>query len=152
MKLGYKIIILIFIIVGLILYFSNGQRQEELRFKRKIEKIVTNIRHRDYFSFQQELLPKLTKSISIESINKFMDPLKIERNSKIELKAIEEKNNTYHISGNVDSNKLKIPFDIYFVEDNNSTIFLINSKIGNSTLEGEGSVFPLKAITVPVNK
>ncbi len=144
MKLGYKIIIFIFIIVGLITYFRSGQKSKELRFKKKVEKIVTDIRHRDYFSFQQELLPQLTKSVSIESIKKFMEPLKIERSAKIELRAIEDRNNSHHISGEIDSKKIKIPFEINFVEDSNRTLFLISSQIGNSTLKGEGSVFPLR--------
>ena len=141
MKLGYKIIIAL-LIVAAIFYIRSIRNQKLERFEQKAQKLMTDIRHRDYFSFQEELAPELRQSVSIEGIQKFMDPLKIERGANVAVTKIEEQNSTHHIQGTLHSKKAEIPFEMLFHEDNSSRLLLLSTKVGNSTLESEGSVFP----------
>ena len=141
MKLGYKIVIAVVVVVA-IFSIRYMQKQELARFEQKVEKLATDIRHRDYFSFQQELAPELTQHVSIEGIQKFMEPLKIERGVDVAVTKIEEHNSTHYIEGTLHSKKVKIPFEMVFDEDNSSRLLLLSTKVGNSTLELEGSVFP----------
>ena len=141
MKLGYKIIIAL-LIVAAIFYIRYIQNQKLERFEAKAQKLITDIRHRDYFSFQEELAPELTQSVSIEGIQKFMAPLKIERGANVAVAKIEKQNSTHRIEGAIHLKKAEIPFEMLFHEDNSSRLLLLSAKVGNSTLESEGSVFP----------
>lgn len=144
MKLGYKIIIVLLIIIAFF-YIRARQKHELARFETKVKKLVTDIRHRDYFEFHQELAPKLTQEVSIESIQKFMAPLKIERDSTIEIIKLKEQNSSYYLDGKINSKKIMLPFKMVFCEDNHSRLLLLNTKVGNSTLQLEKEVFPLQS-------
>ncbi len=142
MKLGYKIIIAL-LVAGAFFYLKSVRDHKLERFEQKVKKLITDIRHRDYFAFQQELLPELTKRVSIESIQRFMEPLKIKRDVKVELASVKEQNSTSSVAGYIYSQTLKLPYNMVFKEHNRSRLLLLSISIGNSTLQKDEEEFPI---------
>ncbi|HHH20511.1 MAG TPA: hypothetical protein ENK87_01165 [Nitratifractor sp.] len=142
MKLGYKIIIALLLIVAIILYSKGSVKKEQERYIKRVSSLLTDIRRRDYFAFHNELLPQRAQQVSIEKVAEFMGGISIKKSSQIELKSIEENNNSYKINGIVVSKESSIPFEMQFKESNN-TLLLEQTKVGNSSLEDDKGLFPM---------
>lgn len=142
MKLGYKIIISLILIVAIVLYSKGSAKKEQERYIKRISSLLTDIRRRDYFAFHNELLPQRAQKVSIEKVAEFMGDISIEKSSRIELKSIEENNSSFKINGIVISKESSIPFEMQFKESNN-TLLLEQTRVGNSSLEDDKGLFPI---------
>ncbi|HGZ70361.1 MAG TPA: hypothetical protein ENK74_03100, partial [Nitratifractor sp.] len=120
MKLGYKIIISLLLIVAIILYSKGSVKKEQERYIKRVSSLLTDIRRRDYFAFHNELLPQRAQQVSIEKVAEFMGDNSMKKSSQIELKSIEENNNSYKINGIFVTKESSIPFEMQFKESNNT--------------------------------
>lgn len=150
MKPGYKILIAIFI-VSAFFYYKNMKAKQEERYIKRVESILADIRHEDYFSLHKKFLPKVAKNTSIESIQKYTKKLSLGGSCNFEHEKHEEKNGTTIVTGIVASKKYKLPLMMVF-KDINGTLYLYKERIGNSQLEQDGYQFPMpadKSVKVP---
>jgi hypothetical protein len=142
LKLGYKIIIAVILIVAIILYSKGSAKKEQERYIKRVSSLLTDIRRRDYFEFHKKLLPQRAQRVSLEKVAEFMGGISINKDSHIDLKSIEENNSSFKINGIVISKESSIPFEMQFKESNN-TLLLEQTRVGNSSLEDGKGLFPI---------
>jgi len=141
LKLGYKIVIIALIVAVGFFYFQGVKSKREERYITKVNSIITNIRHRDYFAFHKELLPELAQKVSIERIQEYMKHFAIERDVQFHINDISKKSDIITLNGELESKKSSIPLEMIFQEKNN-TLYLISPNIANQTIEGVDLEFP----------
>ncbi len=141
MKLGYKIIIIVLITSVGFFYYQRVKSKKEERYITKVNSIITNIRHRDYFAFHKEFLPELAQKVSIERIQEYMKHFSIERDVQFHLNDILQKSDIITLNGELESKKSNVPLEMTFQEKNN-TLYLISPNIANQTIEGVDLEFP----------
>ena len=141
MKPGYKIIIGALIVYGIYHYLSEKSK-EELLYKKRVDSIITDIRHEDYFSLQNKLAPNISDKISIEDIKQFSKDLNLTKNSKFILNEIDKKSNYIKVVGEIVTKSKKLQYSGTFI-DKNGTLLINSQVINNRKLEATKTTFPI---------
>ncbi len=141
MKLGYKIIITIIVLWSGYKYFHNTNK-EKLFYENEVNKIVTDLRHQDYFAIQKRLTPKNSKNISIEDIKLFISDFNLSKKAKFSLDSIDKDNNITTVIGSLLDGNRKSMVKINF-KDINNTPYIYSQQFGNKTLQIPKTSFPI---------
>jgi len=143
LKRGYIIILILLLFLSTIIYYKLQEQKKQERYNKRIEQLVTDIRRRDYFHFHTQLEDSIAKRVSIDEITKFMSGIKVKKSDTIALESIKEANKDLVVRGTILTKEQALPFNFTFQEQN-STLLLLSSQIGNSTLQDKNLSFPLK--------
>ncbi len=141
MKPGYKIIIGALIVYGIYHYLSENSK-EELLYKKRVDSIISDIRHEDYFSLQNKLAPNISDKISIEDIKQFSKDLNLTKNSKFILDEIDKDKNYTKVLGEIVTKSKKLQYSGTFI-DSNGTLLINSQVINNRKLEATKTTFPI---------
>ena len=141
MKPGYKIIIGALIVYGIYHYLSENSK-EELLYKKRVDSIISDIRHEDYFSLQNKLAPNISDKISIEDIKQFSKDLNLTKNSKFILNEIDKDKNYTKVVGEIVTKSKKLQYSGTFI-DKNGTLLINSQVINNRKLEATKTTFPI---------
>lgn len=141
MKLGYKILILIAIVIS-IFWYRHDKSKKEQYYTKEVERLITNLRREDYFAIQNMLTSNLAKKISIESIKRYSKDLNLTRKAKFILNDYKKDNNIVKVKGVVVNNNQELPLEVTYKESNN-TLYILEQKIGSRLLKPKEYTFPI---------
>ena len=140
LKPGY---IIIFIILAFVVYKKFFDHSKEIAYYTKnINSILEDIRHQDYFKFQNRLEKSLQQSISIESLQNYMEAINLKRGAKFIFKDYKKRKNLITVDGIVVNKGKKLNFKTIFI-DCNGTLLIKSQKIGKEELKVNNPSFPI---------
>jgi hypothetical protein len=142
-KPGYYILFFIFLT-----FYScnryNALKEYELSLQNKINNLLTFLKSKNFFKFQEELNGTLKHKISIENIKNYSNAINLDANSTFLLKNLDKKdNNLIFIKGVIINKNMQKKANFILIE-NNKTFYLLNSKIENLEIIDINKTFPLK--------
>ena len=143
-KPGYIILLVIGLVIAYKYFFDNSK---EINFyKQEVGKILTDLKHEDYFALQNRLSNNLKKSVSIDDIKQYIESINLGREYKFVLSNYDKKENRVVVSGTLIYKNSEKPLQVTY-KDNNGTLLIESQNIGNSFLKPKSFKFPMNTNT-----
>jgi len=138
-KPGYYILLAVALFFLYRHFFDDSK--EINYYTKEVNSILTDIKRQDYFALHSKLGKNLKKSVSIEDIKLFTKSIDLDSKYKFIFKDYKKIENKIEVTGTVLSKSKELLLDI-LLQENNSTLKILNQQIGTNEIKAKNLNFP----------